>query len=56
MSFTAIAAIFLMLFPSLPSQAETLTGCSELSQLKMKFGPNPVKPSPNFIGLVSGSR
>jgi Cu2+-exporting ATPase len=27
---------------------------SELSPLKIRLGPNLVKPSPNFIGLVSG--
>jgi Cu2+-exporting ATPase len=30
--------------------------CSELSPLKTKYGPNPVKLSPNFIGLVSRLR
>jgi hypothetical protein len=29
---------------------------SELSWWKTRFGPNPVKPSLNFIGLVSASR
>src|SRR5260370_21250471 len=28
-------------------------GYSELSRWKTRFGPNPVKPSLNFIGLVS---
>ena len=30
--------------------------CSALSPSKMRFGPNPLKPSRNFIGLVSESR
>ena len=31
-------------------------GCSALSPLKMRSGPSPLKPSRNFIGLVSGWR
>ena len=40
----------------LASTRSLKVGCSELSQLKTRFGLNPVKPSPNFTGLASGSQ
>jgi Cu2+-exporting ATPase len=39
-----------VLMPSLKAN------CLEPSPLKMRFGLNPVKPSPNFTGLASGSQ